>query len=98
MKPGEATLLGLFLPEQVGLSYAEHGWEASRRAQVVISIATGEAKGSKPADQLNAVLYLDKLAQDVLQAAGYFQKDTYREEVQSGAVKYTHDTEVMKMV
>lgn len=95
---GEATLLGLFLPEQVGLSYAEHNWSASKRAEMLVSIATGEAKGVKPGDQLAAIAYLDKLAQDTLHAAGYFRKDTFRAETQDGDVKFTHDIEVMKMV
>lgn len=94
---GEQTLLSMFLPEAVGLSYKEHEWTVDARTKVLVGIATQESAGAKPNDAMAAIIYLDKLAREALLMAGHFRKDTFREEMQEGDVKYTHDVEVMKM-
>ena len=87
----------MFLPEAVGLSYKEHDWEVARRTAVLVQIATGEVAGAKPNDQLAAIVYLDKLAKEALFMSGHFRKDTFRQEMQDGDVKKTHEVEIMSL-
>lgn len=97
-RSGESTLLSFVIPEDIGAACAEAGWTNQARINMLVQIASGEAEGVKPGDQLNANAYLDKIIKDALNTGGLLSEATHRRIHVEGDTKYETDVKVMRMI